>query len=423
MPARTRGWGASEAVSGMDEDLLRRLPEEYARLADRRGVMGEAAEVVAELHATVTRLGDAIAAAGLPARVWRSPEADLRLLADRLPDMTVDALISRLSEFAAGTGPDWLHGDRAALRQFHEEAANLDALMRALRVAAQRLRLAPAHERGDLPIEVAFCHVRVVAAIEQVSLALGDLVALAPFMGPLTAEQWASLSPLEPAGATGADAEGEPRLVLDQLGPAASVSAASPLAASPLVQPAPGTATTLRLRDYARTAPLNPRAISARQTVAVPRSLRLVADLTEPLQRGVRALARVVRMPARLVAVLGLILLLAAGAGVLELAHVDQAQPASAAGATLLVSPSRLTLACVPGRSATLTLKNATTGALSWSARVPTGLTISPAHGTLAVGKTVSLRVAVMSTHLKSGTISITTSHGTVAVPYTTTCK
>ncbi|MFI5273244.1 MAG: hypothetical protein ACHQ4H_09470, partial [Ktedonobacterales bacterium] len=45
-----------------------------------------------------------------PAREWRSDDALLRPLSDQLPAVTLDDLISRASEFAAGSGPYWLHG-------------------------------------------------------------------------------------------------------------------------------------------------------------------------------------------------------------------------------------------------------------------------------------------------------------------------
>ncbi|MFI5274746.1 MAG: hypothetical protein ACHQ4H_17075, partial [Ktedonobacterales bacterium] len=95
----------------MDEDLTtQEAPDEYASLRDPRLVMPEVAAVLDELHQAITQLGNAISAAGLPAREWRSDDALLRPLSDQLPAVTLDDLISRASEFAAGSGPYWLHG-------------------------------------------------------------------------------------------------------------------------------------------------------------------------------------------------------------------------------------------------------------------------------------------------------------------------
>ena len=79
----------------MDEELLRDLPEEYAALGDRRTVMREVAASLKDLHGSITRLGDAIEAAGLPGRDWRSDDASLRRLSRKFPDVTVDDLITR----------------------------------------------------------------------------------------------------------------------------------------------------------------------------------------------------------------------------------------------------------------------------------------------------------------------------------------
>jgi hypothetical protein len=168
----------------MVEDLLRQLPEEYAGLADRRAVMHEVTDVLAELHEAVLRVGNGIVGAGIPGRAWRSPEADLRLLSGHLPAITVDSLLARLAEFAAGMGPAWLHGDAAALERFRAEVATLHEWIRALGNAAQRMRVAPAHQRV-LPIEVAFANQHVVTAIEEVTLRL-TVVRTHPSSGMLT---------------------------------------------------------------------------------------------------------------------------------------------------------------------------------------------------------------------------------------------
>ncbi len=87
--------------------------------------MLEVADELADLHGAATRLGDALEAAGMPGSAWRSQDASLRLISRKLPDITVDRFITRLAEFAAGAGPDWLHGDADDLDRFQREVQAL----------------------------------------------------------------------------------------------------------------------------------------------------------------------------------------------------------------------------------------------------------------------------------------------------------
>jgi hypothetical protein len=442
----------------MGEDLLRQLPEEYAGLANRRAVMHEAAEIVDELDEAVTRLGDGIIAAGLPVRAWRSQEAELRVLSGSLPATTVDGFLTRLAEFSADVGPQWLHGEAAALESFHAEVALLHEVIRSLGSAAQRMRAAPAHQRVLL-IEVAFGNQRVVTAIEEVTLALSDLQALAPFMGPLTAEEWAA--PRKSAVETDAVAKAVTQQVPTRAAHGGEPTAGTPVPGDDITlrlrdttnppagdaptirlrdtgtKPASDDGKTLRLREYARTAPIAfPRLVPLdaapteqlvqRSATARQRIERLAQSLThallpwlESLPRRVQALVRRVRLPVRLVALLGLVLLLSASVLVLGQLHAGQAQPVS----TLVVSPTRLALACERQAWAALTLHNPTVRSLTWQAQIPPMLTVAPTHGILAAGRTVMLRIAVVRTHPRSGTITITALPGDVAVPYTLACS
>jgi hypothetical protein len=451
----------------MVEDLLRQLPEEYARLADRRAVMHEAAEVVAELHESVVQLGDVIVGTGLPARAWRSPEADLRLLSGQLPAITVETCITRLAEFAAGLGPEWLHGDAAALDRFHAEVATLHDLVRSLGDAAQRMRVAPPHQR-ILPVEVVFGKQRVVTAIEEVTLALSDLLALAPFMGPLSVMEWQAIP--EPVAEVGNMAEQEPIREAYAGEPAAGTDAPGdditlrltattkpPAGDAPTIRlrdkatkPTSVDGATLRLREYARTVPfavahsvpldvapterLDQRPAkqdAASQSIgrlaqALPHSrtssarslVQSLATRLEPQLRRVGALVHRERMPVWLTALLGLILVLTVSAILLEQVHTRLAQPVSTRATTsLVVSPIRLTLACARHAQAPLTLDNPTARPLTWQAHSPPTLTVSPVYGTLAAGKHVTLRVTVVTTHPTTGTITITAMLGKLAVP------
>src|SRR5262249_52992313 len=137
------------------------LSEDYAALGDPRQVMAETIRLLGELHRATTRLGDTIAAAGFPARQWRSLEADLAQLPGELPEITLDTLLTRLAEFAAHTGPHWLHGDDEELARFHEEVSVLYEAVRPLRAFAQRQRMLRPRERGREPLWRALGDLRV----------------------------------------------------------------------------------------------------------------------------------------------------------------------------------------------------------------------------------------------------------------------
>ncbi|MGH2487427.1 MAG: hypothetical protein ACRDHE_15590, partial [Ktedonobacterales bacterium] len=63
-----------------DDFAFDELPDEYAALGDRTRVMAEVVETVESVRAVTRKLGDALVAAGLPARGWLGPAARLRLL-------------------------------------------------------------------------------------------------------------------------------------------------------------------------------------------------------------------------------------------------------------------------------------------------------------------------------------------------------
>lgn len=153
----------------MDGYTLDDLPEEYAALSDRREVMAEVVEALDSLRQCTRKLGDALVAAGLPARDWLGRGARLQLLDDTLPDVTLDDVITRLAEFSAGSGPDWLHGDLDALARFFDEVALLDDVVRALRLAAQRERMASVRQRSDLPMRRALGDARVGTQLDLLS--------------------------------------------------------------------------------------------------------------------------------------------------------------------------------------------------------------------------------------------------------------
>jgi len=125
----------------MSSHMSDELPPEYASLADAALVMREMLRLLAEVQRLTTRLGDAFVAAGVPARSWLSDDARLSLLSEQLPDIPLDAVFTRLAEFAAGLGPGWLHSTETGLEQFRAEVTVLYDAIRPLRALAQRYRL------------------------------------------------------------------------------------------------------------------------------------------------------------------------------------------------------------------------------------------------------------------------------------------
>src|SRR5258708_4611399 len=167
--------------------------EDYAALDDPRLVMEEVVRLLGELHRAATRLGDAIVAAGLPAREWRTDDAFLGHLPGELPEITLDTLLTRLAEFAADMGPHLLHGGGGELAHFHDEALVLYDVIRPLRAFAQRQRMLPARERGEQPLWRALGDARVGTPLDLAVARLRDLDALVPFLAPLAPADWQTI--------------------------------------------------------------------------------------------------------------------------------------------------------------------------------------------------------------------------------------
>src|SRR6478609_5432841 len=183
------GLGGGRRMNEDMADLDERLSGEYAALRDTPAVMRSAAGYLEELQGAVIRLGDAIEQGGLPGKFWRSDEADLAAMGDIFPLITVDELITRLSQFASERGPAWLRGSMADLAAFRDEARILYDVMHALRVTAQRLRMSGGSGKSQL--ERAFSNARIGAPLDRVALLLETLDALGPFMAPISPGDWA----------------------------------------------------------------------------------------------------------------------------------------------------------------------------------------------------------------------------------------
>lgn len=425
----------------VNEELLRDLPEEYSALADRRRVMLEVADELGELHTAVNALGDALETAGLPGRMWRSPDASLRLIARSLPDITVDRLMTRLAEFAAGKGPDWLHGGIDDLDQFHREVRAIARVVDRLSESALQGSALQRSSRPPRAIELAFGAPKVSAALDHVAEILTDFRALEPFMAPLTSDEWRSQAAhLQSPEASTEQARAH--------GDTLSLSADGAHA---------------KLRDFAR-ATLKPQ-VHGNNTPG--------ARLDALLEHAKVALAPLFRRPLfprplfrrkRLIALEGALLLMtvlavlllhhqgiigsSATRGSLNSGLSATAASATAASAThasataaVMASPTAIHLAptktSVPApqlaltcamnaakTSATLDVKNTGRGAVSWQAAASHWLTVSPSKGQLSVGQTDTAQVTPSSSKRGWGTntVTVSASNGTQSASFSATC-
>ena len=391
----------------------------YEALNDRRRVMMEVVALVEDLHRATTRLGDAIAAAGLPARAWRDADCRLLLLTDQFPDITLDALITRLAEFAADMGPHWLHGGREDIAHFNDEVSILYGVVRPLRMVAQRLRMVPARERGDLPIERALGDGRVGTPLDRVAAVLRDLDSLGPYVAPLAPEEWKPLTPEPPrqsppagAGSAGPSAAG--------VGGGASATqqvaagASLPVALPPAPPVASSSQAFRRLRDFLPPPEARQRPVGIQG--------RDWSWLRADVATQTRALVAWVK-PRKWVVVGITIMLLALGTALLTLARQSASSATGTPTSSLAASPAQITLGC-SGKSATLTLTLRDTGAqpLTWTIKAPSGLSLSATHGTLKPGASASITVKVTSAKAAHGTLAFTSNEGDASVGYVVKC-
>gem|GEM_PF-5602213 len=169
------------------------LPDEYAILADPQRVMREVVALLSDLHRATLRFGDALESVGLPARMWRSNDAWLDLLSERLPALTLDEYLARLARFAADKSLRLLHGDERDIAAFGELIDEWGEQAQTLRVVANRLRLAGAHGRQGQPLAEALVKPRLNAPLDRLIALLNDLKSLQPFLVPLTQREWETL--------------------------------------------------------------------------------------------------------------------------------------------------------------------------------------------------------------------------------------
>ncbi|MGO8950044.1 MAG: BACON domain-containing protein, partial [Ktedonobacterales bacterium] len=342
--------------------------------------------LVGDLRQAAHRLGDALVAAGLNAREWRGEHARLALLSDQLPDITVDELITRLAEFGAAHGQDWLHGGPADIARFNDEVEVLYGVLRPLRVVAQRLRMIPANKRSAHSLERTLGSAVVGTPLDLVVGALRDLEALSPYLAPLTVAEWNNAPPATiPTN-------------LDNPEYLTHVEAQS----------------FTRLRDFAPTPGTARQVQEASQAGQVSRlfSWLRVKTLHLPISKWIVVATAIVAL----------------GTGTLLLsmaARVGSGETIKGTVASQLVaSPVPVSLAC-RGKGTALELQLHNTGKtqLEWSIKTPPGLWLSATQGTLAPGKTTQLQIKVTSAKPEQGTMAFTSGNDLTRIPYTIACS
>lgn len=421
-----------------DELLPDELSDDYGALADAREVMREVMGLVEELRGSAKKLGDAIVATGFPAREWVSADAELALLGEQFPEISLDAFLTRLAEFAAGMGPAWLRGAEDEIAQFIDETQILDGVARPLRIFAQRQRMLPARERGELPLERVFGDGRVGTQLDLLAGYLRDLDALSPYLAPLTPSEWDALNLSAPAPSTllqtTTQSPQQAQLPVSERGISAELPAAlsqqqwllssQPQPAVPAPSPEytgqdASPQTYSRLRDFA------PVPSTWGGSAAAPPQ-RAGASSAEPPHVVVRVpngrgLLKLLLRHKWLV--LGIIILvLSAGTGLLSLAalHTNATAPSS----HLTATPATLQMTCTgKGATATLTLRNSARTPVTWALRVPPAtLHISATSGTLKPGATALLTATSTSRVASHGALAFAADDGVLSVPYTIAC-
>jgi hypothetical protein len=146
----------------------------------------DAEGLLVELYAATRGLGDALNRAGFPPGRWDTPEARLSTLGNRLPQVTVEALLARLADFALDTGPIWLAGTGEALDEFAHEVHVLAAAIGPLRGLAQQQRtLASVADRSRRSLKQALQDERVDAELDRLAHTLRQLQELAAALEPI----------------------------------------------------------------------------------------------------------------------------------------------------------------------------------------------------------------------------------------------
>jgi hypothetical protein len=391
------------------------LPERYAALADTPRVMGEARDSLADLQSAALELEKALVDAGLPKPVWRSEQATLRLLSPALPAITLDAYLTRLEQFATRDGPTWLHGAHDDLATFHKEVSVLAQVTRPLREVVQRLQRLPVEmpggPRSDHPLQRVVRDPHLEPPLDSIAEVLGDLEALAPFMRPLTPEQWRALqrrSQLFPARVWAAVTAWASAL-RSRVSAAPSSAATRSANASSILGAGrawiTGRLSWLRSRTRAQRALLAAGLLFVVVAVFVALAISHLPHANDLSPTASSSAVRTV---------------LAESSTATALATTS---PTSTSGATPGPTP-QLTGACkVRGATATLTLTNTGVSSFTWQAQPPATLTVSPAKGVLQAGESATIQVSAVNKKTASGIITVIASHDQVSTQEKVSCR
>ncbi len=442
------------------------LAARSATLADPARLMRQAFDHLNDLKGATGALGEALVAAGLPRRAWRSEQALLRLLSEALPAITLGTFLARLEDFAGRSGPDWLREPHDDMEALHTEVGVLSEVARPLLGAVRRLQRpsSVSRRRGADPgsaLQRALCHPRVQPPLTAIAEILSGFEARAPLMRAMQAVQSAPAAqpfPHVPKVARPQTAR-VPDFAPDphdpEPFPADTVAAAggqwtegSASADREVAAPA----ATLR----ARAAALAARIVSSHGAVpTLPVGLvRLVGFRQQRLSpgrwpRGWRLAASAVLALA--VVVIGTLQVLshlapassstpsfsssspstpAASLTALAVSAATATAPATGAP-TPVPAPSatagpapKLTLSCtLHGTTATLTLKNVGTSSFTWQAQPPPTVTTTPAQGALDAGQSAAVQVSAKNKKTPTGTIQVVATHGSQSTEGRVSCR
>jgi|GEM_PF-1851686 len=412
-----------------------------------RAKQGEALSLLADLHAATQGFSDALVRAGFPASAWRSGSAVLADLSDQLPEITLDTLLTRISEFAAGTGPEWLMGDDDALDDFEHEVRMLTPLARALRTVAQRQRLKPSAERGPHPLNRAMGDAGVGIQIDRLARSLRWLEDVAPQLVPLPPEPEPAPEPAAPPVPPARQEDPRAEAAPPVSGPP---QAREELPTQPLAEP--GMRTESEAGASARVLPfismLGARASQLRQSNAFvrllwPRDRRmwvvgLVGMLLIGTLSGVLAFASHQPPAAPSGSTAQRVTQgLAPTATALPrptptITPYHQIVPpsvpatpmatATASPAHLTVSPTSIVLAC-SGISVTLTLSDTGAQPLAWKAAAASNEILSATSGSLDAHSSGTITVHASGPRHGPSTITFTSDGGTVTVTDKVSCR
>jgi hypothetical protein len=396
------------------------MTEDGADIAETRRVMREAADHLEALREASLQWRLALTTAGLPASMWNSNAAFLRLISASLPGISLGAFMSRLDHFAEDQGFAWLDGSREDLRAFQEEVIALDTMVQPLRQAVRQIRKPTIGNRTEQPLSRALGYPQASAALDTVARILRELSALAPQMKPLPPDHRDESDP--------------------------EISSPDWLTDGPMTLPLSSTPgrPLARLRAVVASSFLG--GIAGNKGDIAP--IAGADSPTQPLASQSRRLTRRRWMPA-----VGILLVGIAAMAVLGLVHLPQAPattastagtpkanvnshtsttatPRSTAPAVAPTTPPttpptpKVTLDCaVHGPTATLTITNSGARSLTWQAKPQSSLTVSPTQGSLTSGQSASVRVTTDHKRTATGTITVIATSGTVSTSSSVSCQ